>query len=585
MSVLPKTVGRYELRRELGRGAMGVVYEALDPALGRTIALKTINIAFAISHEERQTFENRFLVEARIAARLSHPGIVVIHDVGQDPQTGTLFMALEYLEGRTVAELIKDEVSLDWREALRIARGVAEALHHAHSQGVVHRDVKPANIMLLRNGEPKIMDFGIAKLETARVKLTAMGQFFGTPLYMSPEQALGRPVDGRGDLFSLGAITYTLLTRQQAFGAKSIPAIITRVMQEDPPAPSQLVPGLPADVDYVVARALAKSPEARYPSGLVLAEDLEDVLTARPPRHRAGWTAEALGEGTMVSAPARSGPGSAGTGVAREHMEAARARGGRPGADPGTPGGSVPARSAAAPARPAGRPVPSQRPIQKLAFRALALLAAGALGAVLVTAWKRQRAPVPVAEPSPAAALPPLASAPPPLASEPPAETPSESLPRAAEPPAAEGSPRAADAPAPEPGPRSARTPVPPAQAEHAAEASAAAVSPTETAYLAIDFEHHLKSGTLRVWVDRVAVLEEQLDAAIARKIITFQLRKGRIAEVLELAPGGHDLRVQVSWDDNQRTESIWGNFEPGRTRRLEIRVGRLRRNLSLDWR
>src|SRR5438034_3820340 len=211
---------------------MGVVHEAFDPALGRAIALKVIHLAFPVTPEESAAFEQRFLTEARIAGRLSHPGIVVVHDAGRDADTGTLFIAMEYLEGRTLSQS-SPEPPLDWREVFRVGGRLAEALQHAHAGGVIHRDIKPANIMVLASGDPKIMDFGIAKVETARMKLTATGQSFGTPLYMSPEQALGQEVDRRTDLFSLGAILYWLVTGRLAFGAESMMAIIGKVLRSE----------------------------------------------------------------------------------------------------------------------------------------------------------------------------------------------------------------------------------------------------------------------------------------------------------------------------------------------------------------
>ena len=153
----PSALGRYEIRGEIGRGMMGVVYEAVDPALGRTVALKVIHLSFPVTPEEASTFEQRFLSEARIAGRLSHPGIVVVHDAGRDAATGTLFIAMERLEGRTLAQS-KTEEPRDWREVLRLGTRLAEALHHAHSAGVVHRDVKPANVMVLASGEPGVED-------------------------------------------------------------------------------------------------------------------------------------------------------------------------------------------------------------------------------------------------------------------------------------------------------------------------------------------------------------------------------------------------------------------------------------------
>jgi serine/threonine-protein kinase len=283
------TIGRFEIRRELGRGMMGVVYQAHDPALSRLVALKTIDPTFAATPAEREAFERRVVTEARIAARLSHPGIVMVHDVGRDDLSGLLFIALEHLPGETLASLLARNARPPWREGLEIVRRVALALQHAHEQGVVHRDVKPANIMLLPSGEPKVMDFGIAKVGADH--LTAAGQFFGTPLYMSPEQALSRTVDPRTDVFSLGAVAYTLLTGRQAFEAESVVRILGRVVYQDPLPPCRLVPELPADVDYVIARALAKLPDDRYPRARLLAEDVEDLMKGKTPRHRAGWTA------------------------------------------------------------------------------------------------------------------------------------------------------------------------------------------------------------------------------------------------------------------------------------------------------
>ncbi|PYQ18159.1 MAG: cag pathogenicity island protein Cag6, partial [Acidobacteria bacterium] len=296
---VPKTLGRYEIRRELGRGMMGVVYEALDPALGRRLALKTIRLAFEVPPADRASFEQRFLGEARAAAALQHPGIVVVHDVGRDDASGTLFIALEFLEGRTLAEETAAGKPVEWTRALRLGAQVARALHHAHAEGIVHRDVKPANIMVLASGHAKIMDFGIAKVPASQ--LTMAGEFFGTPSYMSPEQAGGLPVDPRSDLFSLGCILHQLLTAQRAFHGPTLPTILMRVIHEDPPPPSRLVPGLPAGVDAVVGRALAKDRDRRYPDGKTMAEDIEDVLAGRTPRHTKVGAAVPEGDRTRVS--------------------------------------------------------------------------------------------------------------------------------------------------------------------------------------------------------------------------------------------------------------------------------------------
>jgi serine/threonine-protein kinase len=282
-----KRLGRYEIQEEIGRGMMGVVYRAFDPVLGRPVALKTVGLAFALPEKERRLFEDRFLAEARVSAGLAHPGIVVAHDAGRDAATGTLFIAFEHLEGRNLAELVAEGASMEWREALRIVGRVAEALQHAHGRGIIHRDIKPANVMILPGGEPKIMDFGIAKVPASQITLT--GEFFGTPSYMSPEQARGDLVDARSDLFSLGSILYLLLTGRRAFDADTVPAILARVAHRDPPSPSRLLPSLTRDVDYLVHRALAKRRSDRYPDARTFAEDLADVREGRAPRHRGGW--------------------------------------------------------------------------------------------------------------------------------------------------------------------------------------------------------------------------------------------------------------------------------------------------------
>ena len=223
----------------------------------------------------------------------------MVYEVGVDLEAGILYMALEFLRGKTFEAILSTGQPLEWREVLRATARVAEALHHAHAHGIVHRDIKPANIMVLASGEPKIMDFGVAKLEAG--ELTTGGQVFGSPSYMSPEQADGKKLDGRSDLFSLGAVVYELLTGKKAFPGPGVPTILRRVSHEDPAPPSTVVPGLSPALDALVARALAKDPSARYPSGKALAEDIEDLLADRPPRHLAGRLASPK---TLVSHPA-----------------------------------------------------------------------------------------------------------------------------------------------------------------------------------------------------------------------------------------------------------------------------------------
>jgi serine/threonine protein kinase len=289
VSELPKTIGRYEVRGELGRDALGIVLLAHDPQLDRAIALKTVEITPAVDAQERSQFEERFFIESRKAAALVHPNILGIQDVGRDEASGRLFMAFERLAGRTLAQVLEAGPALAWPQALAIAAQVAEGLHHAHGQQVVHRDLNPGNILVLDSGGVKILHFGVARIESALLKLTHGGEFLGAALYTSPERALGHEVDGRSDLFALGSIAYEMLTGTTAFGAPNLPQTIGRVVRDEPPAPTQLRAELPAAVDYVVARMLAKAPADRYPDGRTLAEDLEDVVAGREPRHRAAW--------------------------------------------------------------------------------------------------------------------------------------------------------------------------------------------------------------------------------------------------------------------------------------------------------
>jgi serine/threonine-protein kinase len=590
---IPTKIGRYEIRKELGRGMMGVVYEAGDPSLNRTIALKVIRLIFAVSDQEQESFERRFLSEARIAARLTHPGIVIVHDVGRDPDTGVLYIALERLAGSTLAEITAEGRRLPWREALRIVARVAEALHYAHAQGIVHRDIKPANIMVLPGGEPKIMDFGLAKHEAGH-ELTASGQFVGTPLFMAPEQVLGLPVDGRTDLFSLGSVAYTILTGTRPFAAESVPRIMTRVAHQDPVPPSRSVPDLPPEVDYLVARAMAKAPSDRYPDGKAMAEDAEDILAGRPPRHRAGWTLPPPAEGTLVAAR----PNGEAPGVLDLEPITEEAAGKAPSASASAAG------AASAPVR--------RRGVRPLRILALGMLLAG-LGVYYSAFYESDRLadalrPLvevlsPWLEPTPPATGPAPGVLPRPIGEPGGQRSPSPDAPGPSGPsPAADsvtaGS-LATTAPpeSPLPSPPSTEPPAPPPTLSRPSpEPSAPSPSPSPEAVkksppaakapgqLAVHMEHHLKSGTVRVWLDEKLVVEEVLDARVTKKILFFNFRKGVVQEMLKVSPGKHDLRVQVKWDDNVETRRISGTFRPGATRHLEIGISRLGGDLSVAW-
>jgi len=266
-------IGRYEIEETLGRGAMGVVYLARDPLIDRQVALKTLRVDLDAEHVDE--FRERFVREARAAGRLNHPGIVTVHDVGEDPETGLMYIAMEYIQGRDLKQLLASGHQFRPSEVARIAADVAVALGYAHSLGVVHRDIKPANIILADDGSAKITDFGIARLETSN--LTVDGQFIGTPNFMSPEQITGKKVDGRSDIFSLGVLLFTLLTGQRPFAGDTMHEVTLRIVQEPSPIPSTLGEDIPAALNPIVLKCLEKDPERRFQTGDELAQVLGAV--------------------------------------------------------------------------------------------------------------------------------------------------------------------------------------------------------------------------------------------------------------------------------------------------------------------
>lgn len=246
---------------------MGVVYKATDPTIGRLVALKTLRLD--VHRIEAEEMRRRFQNEARAAGVLNHPNIITIYDAGEDQDL--FYIAMEYIPGETLAELLKRERVLPTDRIVGIARGVCTGLDFAHSKGIIHRDIKPANIMLAPDGTAKIMDFGIAK---AAGNLTNTGQVLGTPNYMSPEQVKGRILDGRTDLFSLGVVLYEMLTGEKPFGGLNVTTIIYKIVNENPIAPRELDASIHPGLSAVVTRALSKDPNERYQSGADLARDL-----------------------------------------------------------------------------------------------------------------------------------------------------------------------------------------------------------------------------------------------------------------------------------------------------------------------
>jgi serine/threonine-protein kinase len=273
---LPATIGRYEVLEEIGRGSMGVVYKARDPRIGRIVALKTIAFSFPLSAEEEEEFLQRFYHEAQVAGRLNHPNIVTIYDVGEKGPEGEAYIAMEYVTGTNLHDLLAGGGRLPMVQVAEVVERLGQALDYAHQNGVIHRDIKPANIVLAEGGQPKILDFGIARL--AAGGLTRPGKFFGTPNYMAPEQVTGIEVDGRADQFSLGVILYQLMTGEKPFAGDSVTAISYQVVNVDPPPPSRLNPSLRPSFDRIIRKVLAKHASDRYVRCQELAADLKDAV-------------------------------------------------------------------------------------------------------------------------------------------------------------------------------------------------------------------------------------------------------------------------------------------------------------------
>ena len=565
---------RYTPLSRLGEGTFGEVIRARDSVLGREIAVKRVRLEAFSAPGQLEEVKTRFLREAQVAAQLQHPNIVTTHDIISTPQGSCIVM--ELVEGQDLQSLLQERGRLGLDETLDILGQVAAALDHAHGSGVVHRDIKPANIMIEPSGQVKVMDFGIAKVEQGGTR-TSTGLIMGTPDYMSPEQAKGSKIDARADIFSLGCVLYECMSGTKPFHDDSLTAILLKVVIEPAPPIDFEALGLPRALDGVLRKAMAKESGQRFASPGELMEAARQaargVEVAPPPVSPTG---------TLVATPA---VGPAGTTV----PEPAR---------PGT-------RSSSASGAISESGAEQRRLSWPLATLAVAVIAGGILGAVALRtpdpspSPSSLATPLPSSEPEAPAAAPETPSstftevntATAPEAT--PAESPSTQAPAplssertAPDPDLAVEPPRAASVAVPEePDTRPAPVPV---RAEPVASSSqpmgerAAAEAPAE---LFVDFEHSLKEGYLRIWVDGVPVLDTDIEGRVKKKIVGIKWRKGHFEQTLAVSPGRHSIQVQVSWDDKQKTEIIGARFESGSRRILEVRLGRIRKNLDLEWR
>ncbi|HLM80226.1 MAG TPA: serine/threonine-protein kinase [Terriglobales bacterium] len=539
--------GRYEILTELGRGAMGVVYKARDPKINRVVAVKTVSLAGQPPEEERE-YRERFFREAEAAGRLSHPGIVTIFDVGEEPETRVPYIVMEFVGGQSLDKLLsRDDHKLPVETALQLALELAEALDCAHGQGVVHRDLKPANILLTEDGHAKIADFGVAKLNLANHTLA--GRAYGTPAYMSPEQLNGEAVDGRSDLFSLGVILYTVLTGYRPFQGNSALTVSFKVVNHEPMPATVLDTELPQGLDHIITRAMAKDPAERYQSGEEMVQDIQKL---------------------------REG---------RELLSKTKAK------LPGLPaGGSAPQTVAAKPQPSALSLLPWHGAAGKLLEQIRERSVAGVLvlvGLFILGLWAISFGPQGVR--SRAAEHLPLAGE---VATDKTAATPTD--------PAA---PLTSIAKAPAPIEEKLSKPVPagrthpsstkvarassPTVSPVASPATSAATSPaTAPATLEIEVEHRFVEAQLSIWVDDRLTYTHQLAGTDKKHLVVFHHVQGHEFHAMQVSPGKHSLKVQVTSNGAAYDQSATaaGQFVSGQESVLRINFSKHGEiNLSLQ--
>lgn len=585
-SSIPVQIGKYRVSRVLGRGSMGVVFLGRDTLIDRDVAIKTVALPPGLDDDKVKEFRERFLREARAAGRLSHPAIVTIYEADDGTHGGPPFIAMEFVEGLPWNQKIRQHTFPDPEQVLSLAREIASALEYAHKTGVVHRDIKPANIVQTPDGHVKLMDFGIAKVPTS--ELTREGQFLGTPAYMSPEQIMGRPVDGRSDLFSLGTVLYELLTCQKPFQGDDITTVTYAILKEDPRPARSISPSISEEVDRILFHLMTKDPAGRYATGRQLVEDIDAYMAGAALPHAGQAPMPWVEAGTPASVPA-PGPKPAGKLVAPSRppprppvAPPERERGVvAPPAPPG-PSAAVSATKIQTPAarqEPAAAkapPVaggPGASPRKGILLAALGVSALAALG-ILAAAffWYRASNPDTSAEPATAAeASPGLSDQPgsaPGGAEELPGETPAPAPP-----------PPVAETPKPRPKPK----PVPPPVAKPVVPPPAPAPAPAkppETTSVAYSFTSGTKRGEFWIRVDGKEVAHQ----VIARKgsIFSQESHTGTFT-----APAGeHSLEFQIRTEiqNLNETHAEAVTLEAGKARTLTIVMTKFNKEIRFAW-
>ncbi len=543
-----KRFGRYEIVAELGRGAMGVVYKARDPQIDRLVAVKTVSM-WGQDREEEAEFRMRFMNEAQAAGRLHHAGIVSIFDVGENPDNQDSYIVLEYVSGESLNRILAREKKLSLPKALQLAEEVAVALDYAHSQGVVHRDIKPGNILVTEEGHAKIADFGIAKLNLAH--FTLPGRVMGTPAYMAPEQLSGEGVDGRSDLFSLGVILYAMVTGHSPFQGNSATTVCFKVANREPVAATAFDLTLPPELDEVISRAMAKDPEERYQTGAAFAEDLRQLQR-------------------LFDA-----------GSATSSMQAALSTG---------------ARSASATSRTATRtrktlqrgieknPTAEMDRVEKLIRQVLRntssrnlVLGAAALALLLIAAIQSKLLVI-----SPKLGMNTISVA----TNVPPAPT-ADSL-RPNPTPVADVSSLESTAapshPVPVPAKPNLRKVRRPVSSQPLAAAASERVVPLCNLDLAV--QHQFKDATLFVWVDDKLALTRPLHGGTQKRMVVFNGIRGVDSETLKIPAGKRTLRVRTLSSDEtiDLSKTLTAEFIAGSDRSLQVTFDKHNTVMRLTW-
>jgi eukaryotic-like serine/threonine-protein kinase len=539
----PKRFGRYEIVAELGRGAMGVVYKARDPQIDRLVAVKTVSL-HGQNQAEEQEFRRRFMNEAQAAGRLHHAGIVSIfdvgeHDIGGDPGNCEPYIVLEYVAGEALNRILAREKKIPLATALQLAEEIAEALAYAHAQGVVHRDIKPGNILVTEDGHPKIADFGIAKMNLAH--FTVPGRVLGTPAYMAPEQLSGEGVDARSDLFSLGVILYAMTTGQSPFHGDSATTVCFKVANREPIAASALDLNLPPELDQVIARAMAKDREHRYQSGAEFAEDLRQLQLHFSTKSKTGSTTTSLAA-------------AASTGI--------RATGSRTGK---TAQAGIRPVAAVEQARTAVHTMLRKAPIRDLILGAATLLLLVIVGAQLKL-LKTSSRPDANSNPNLSGATsvsPPTVN----FDSAPPSATTA-----AAAPPAAVQAAPAATSIAPQ----KARA--------HVRRTAKPVIVASSTLDLAV--QHQFVDATLYVWVDDKLTLTRTLHGGAQKKLVVFNGVRGVDSETLKIPAGEHALRLRALSADRtiDLSKTVSAEFVGGDDKRLQVTFDKHNTSMRLTW-